>query len=91
MKCVVLYDPAADVRERAPRHFAAHKAWADRFQANGTLLMIGTFADLGAHGAMAIFTNRAAAQEFVDGDPFVVEGVVCGVELRDWNEGLVPD
>jgi uncharacterized protein YciI len=34
---------------------------------------------------MAIFTDRAAAEAFVAGDPFVREGVAAGYELRDWN------
>jgi uncharacterized protein YciI len=37
---------------------------------------------------MAIFTTRAAAQEFVDGDPFVLNGVVQAWDIREWNEIL---
>ncbi len=42
-------------------------------------------------GSMAIFTTRAAAaEEFVAGDPFVVNGVVISWTLREWNEVLAP-
>jgi uncharacterized protein YciI len=39
-------------------------------------------------GAMAVFTNREAAEEFIAGDPFVVNGVVAKWSLREWNEVL---
>jgi uncharacterized protein YciI len=35
---------------------------------------------------MAIFTTREAAQEFVDGDPFVLNGVVASWQLREWDD-----
>jgi uncharacterized protein len=38
-----------------------------------TVIGIGPFADL---GNMAIFKTRAAAEEFVKEDPFILEGVV---------------
>ena len=50
--------------------------------------MIGTFANPQEEGSMAIFTSREAAEEFVRGDPFVVEGVVRSWEIREWNEVL---
>ena len=85
MKCVVLYTAAEDALTKAPEHFPAHSEWFGKFMADGTLLMIGTFADVQAHGSMAIFTDRAAAEAFVAGDPFVREGVAASYELRDWN------
>ena len=50
--------------------------------------MTGPFADPQQQGSMAIFTTREAAEEFVAGDPFVLNGVVRAWELREWNEGL---
>ena len=87
-KFVVLYESADDVLEKAPVHFAAHSERADEFHARGTLLMVGTFADPREQGAMAIFTTREAAEEFVAGDPFVLNGVVRRWEIREWNEVL---
>jgi uncharacterized protein len=40
--------------------------------------------------AMGIFTSRAAAEEFIAGDPFVLNGVVATWTLRPWNEILQP-
>jgi uncharacterized protein len=88
VKHVLLYDPAPDVLSKAPAHYPAHKARLDDFHARGTLLMVGTFGDPQAEGSMAIFTTRAAAEEFVEGDPFVRNGVVRAWHLREWNEIL---
>jgi uncharacterized protein len=91
MKCVLTYESADDVMPKAREHFPAHSAWCERFRADGTLLMVGTFADVQADGSLAIFRTRAAAEAFVAGDPFVRHGVVRGHTLREWNEQLVPD
>jgi uncharacterized protein YciI len=85
---VVFYDAADDVLTRAAAVFPAHRARIDEFVARGQLLMVGTFGDPQAEGSMAIFTTRAAAEEFVAGDPFVLEGVVRASHIRDWNEAL---
>ena len=91
MKAVVFYESAADLADKAPLHFAAHRARWKEFADRGELLMIGPFANAQEGGAMGIFTTRAAAEEFVRGDPFVLNGVVRNWIIRDWNEALVPD
>jgi uncharacterized protein YciI len=90
MKYVVLYESADDVLSRAPAHFPAHAERIREFHGRGVLLMVGTFGDPQAQGSMAIFTTREAAEEFVAGDPFVLNGVVRRYEIRDWNEALAP-
>ena len=50
--------------------------------------MIGTFGDPQAEGSMGIFTTRAAAEEFVREDPFVLNGVVESWTIREWREVL---
>jgi uncharacterized protein len=39
---------------------------------------------------MAIFTSREAAEEFVAGDPFVLNRVVRDWQIREWDEVLAP-
>ena len=58
------------------------------FQGQGTLLMIGTFAKAQEDGSMAIFTTREAAEAFARSDPFVLNGVVRGWSIREWNEAI---
>jgi uncharacterized protein YciI len=88
MKYVLLYESAEDVAANAPPHFPAHKARLDAFHARGDLLMVGTFGDPQTQGSMSVFASRAAAEEFAQGDPFVLNGVVKGWEVRDWDEVL---
>jgi uncharacterized protein YciI len=85
---VVLYESAADVHAKAPAHFGAHWARALEFHRRGELLMIGTFGDIQNEGSMAIFASREGAEEFVAGDPFVLEGVVRSWQIREWSEAL---
>jgi hypothetical protein len=47
--------------------------------------MAGPFVDA-ADGAIGIFTSRAAAEEFIDGDPFVLSGFVKKCTIREWDE-----
>ena len=86
VKYVLLYESADDVLAKAPAHYPAHSERADDFHERGTLLMVGTFADPQREGAMAIFKTREAAEEFVAGDPFVLNAVVRSWTIREWNE-----
>jgi uncharacterized protein YciI len=87
-KYVVFYESADDVASKAPQHFLAHSARLEEFHARGDLLLVGTFADPQTQGSMAIFPTREAAEAFVEGDPFVVNGVVKSHEIREWHEIL---
>jgi uncharacterized protein YciI len=91
VKYVLLYESADDVRSKAPAHFPAHRERLQEFHARGDILMVGTFGDPQEQGSMAIFPTRAAAEAFVEADPFVLNGVVRRWELREWNEVLAPD
>jgi uncharacterized protein YciI len=86
VKYVVFYEGASDM-EKARLHFPAHRERYTQFVAEGTLLMIGTFSNP-AEGAMGVFTTRDAAEEFANGDPFILNGVVTGWRLSEWNEVL---
>jgi uncharacterized protein len=86
MKYVLFYEPKDGVAEKAREHFAAHCEKWGQFQAAGTLLMVGPFAD--GSGAMAVFTTREAAEEFAKTDPFVLNGVVTDWSIREWNEAI---
>jgi uncharacterized protein YciI len=39
---------------------------------------------------MAVFRTREAAEEFAQGDPFVVNGVARAWRVRGWNEAPDP-
>ncbi len=40
-------------------------------------------------GAMAVFTTREAAEEFIRGDPFVINGLVSKWRLVEWNAAFI--
>jgi uncharacterized protein len=88
MKYVLFYESADNVTANAPPHFLAHRKRLDEFHERGDLLMVGTFGDPQSQGSMSVFASRKAAQEFADGDPFVLHGVVKRWEIRDWDEVL---
>jgi uncharacterized protein YciI len=39
---------------------------------------------------MGIFKTRAAAEQFVKEDPFILEGLVKSFVIRDWDDNLLP-
>ena len=89
MKYVLTYVSPEDLdMATVAEHFDAHRARWKVFQEQGTLLMIGPFADP-RNGAMAIFTTAEAAEEFATGDPFVLHGVVARWSVKEWNEVLM--
>jgi uncharacterized protein YciI len=90
MKYVVLYEATEGFRAKVPLHIDAHRALWKKFQAEGTLLMVGPFTDEPLGAAMAVFRTREAAEAFVKADPFVAAGVVGRVTVREWNEVLLP-
>ena len=87
MKVVMFYEVAEDGLPKAQMHSGAHRARLNEFHRRGVLLMAGPFANP-AEGAMGVFTSREAAEEFINGDPFVLNGVVGKWSLREWNEVL---
>ena len=89
MKYVLFYESAADVLEKAPAHWEAHSARGNAFHDRGSLLMYGPFGDPQREGSMAVFSSREAAEEFAEGDPFVLNGVVRDWHIREWDEAFV--
>jgi uncharacterized protein len=88
MKYVLFYATAPDGLSKAAENVAAHRARWSEFHERGDLLLVGPFTDAVNDGAMAVFTTRAAAEEFASGDPFVVNGVVGSWRISEWNEAL---
>ncbi len=90
MKHVMTYRAVEDFLPLAQENYPAHAERVREFHDRGLLLMVGTFDEPMNGDAMGIFTTREAAEEFVAGDPFVLNGVVASWELRPWNEVLQP-
>ena len=89
MKYLMFYEMAADGMSKAQANFPAHLSRLKQFHQDGTLLMAGPYGTPPV-GALGIFTSRAAADAFVAGDPFVINGVVGKVTIHEWSEALAP-
>jgi uncharacterized protein YciI len=87
LKFTVIYETDPEKLTLAQGHLKEHMAWIDAFHAKGTLLMIGVFENP-LDGALGIFSSREAANEFAQGDPFVVHGVVRKYRVHGWNDIL---
>jgi uncharacterized protein len=68
--------------------YPRHKTVVNKYVNNGDIIGIGPFAD---RGNMAIFKTRAAAEQFVKEDPFILEGLVKSTIIRDWNDTMLPE
>jgi uncharacterized protein YciI len=90
MKHVMTYRAVEDFLPLAQTHFPAHVERLREFHGRGVLLMVGTFDEPMNGDAMGIFTSREAAEEFIAGDPFVLNGVVASWSVRPWDEILQP-
>lgn len=68
-------------------YYPQHQAVEDEFIANGKVLGIGPFTNP-TEGAMAIFVDRASAEEFAKRDPFLQNGLFSKVLIREWQDDL---
>lgn len=89
MKYIMFYEIAADGMSKVQDNFAGHQVRLQQFHQNGTLLLAGPYG-MPPVGALGVFTTREAAEAFVAGDPFVINGVVGKHSIHEWNEVLAP-
>lgn len=88
MKYVSFYDVAPDALPKVMEHFPAHRARLDEFHARGELIAAGPLG-IPPIGAMAIFPSRESAEAFLQGDPFVVNGLVAAWRVVEWNAAFL--
>lgn len=87
MKAVVIGEGAGASREAIMAVFPRHKVIVDKFKERGDVIGIGPFTD---GGNMGIFKTRAAAEQFVSEDPFILEGLIKSFVIRDWGDNVLP-
>ena len=88
MKAVVIGEPSDVTMETIMAVYPRHKAVVEKYIQRGDVIGIGPFSD---RGNMGIFRTRAAAEQFVKEDPFILEGLVRSFVIRDWNDTLLPE
>lgn len=87
MKYVVLGEPSGATMEKLMQAYPRHKQLVDAMIAQGVVIGIGRFSDL---GNMSIFRTREAAEQFVREDPFNLEGLVKSYTIKEWHDTLIP-
>lgn len=88
MKAVLFYEHAIDkTMNEFMEVFPKHEVFEAEFIKSGKVLGTGAFAIPG-EGAMAIFVDKNAAEEFVKGDPLVSEGLIAKVTIKEWMDEL---
>jgi uncharacterized protein YciI len=83
MKFVMFYEMAPDAMSKIMTHFPAHKARLDEFHARGAL--VGDPPE----GAMGIFNSKEDAEKFIEGDPFVTNGLVAKHRIVVWKAAFL--
>ena len=75
-----------DALAKHPDMLAAHVARSQELHKRGTLLMAGAFLNNPGEplSTMAVNTTYEAAEEFIKGDPFVINGLVRTWSIREW-------
>jgi uncharacterized protein YciI len=86
MKVVVIGEASGASLDMILPVYPRHKVVVDRLVGRGEVIGIGPFTDL---GNMAIFRTRAAADEFVKEDPFILEGLIKSYAIRDWDDKML--
>jgi len=87
MKAVVIGESSGVTMEVIMSVYPRHKLVVEKYIEKGDVIGIGPF-DGG--GNMSIFKTRAAAEQFVKEDPFILEGLVKSFVIRDWKDDLIP-
>jgi len=87
MKAVVIGESSGATMDEVWSVYPRHKLVVDKYIEKGDVIGIGPFTD---RGNMAIFKTRAAAERFVNEDPFILEGLVKTFAIRDWDDNLLP-
>lgn len=85
MQFVVFYSSEASALPGLQAVYPRHLAYLQSFAADGGLIGIGTFDNPAVNGSMGIFTSKERAEQFIAGDPFVLEGLAVPSEIREWN------
>ena len=86
MHYLLTYDLAPDYLARRGEFRDEHLQLAWDAQARGEIVIAGALADP-ADQALLLFTgdSPAAAEQFAKADPYVINGLVTGWRVRQWN------
>ena len=84
--CTLKYRSLAEAKSEAAEKIAAHITRSKELHASGVLVMAGAFLDKPDEplSTMGVLTSRQAAEEYVKGDPFYLDGSMKNWTIREW-------
>ena len=84
--CITKFASFADAKTKAPDKIAEHIRQSKQLHTKGVLLMAGAFLDEPGQPltTMGVLTSQAAAEEYMQNDPFVISGMVEMWHIRKW-------
>lgn len=84
--CTTSYASFDEARTQDPATIAAHIARSQELHAQGVLVMSGAFLDQPQEplSTMGVLTSRAAAEDYIRTDPFVLKVKVSSWSIREW-------
>lgn len=85
MLYVIVYAVAEGGADQIAEVYPRHLAYLTDFARSGELVLIGPMLPAPASGSMAVFRSAEAAEAFVQGDPFVLEGLAVPSAVREWQ------
>ncbi|MFV0566125.1 MAG: YciI family protein [Flavobacteriaceae bacterium] len=88
MKAVLFYETATVDMDKIMSVYPMHEIHVNHFTKQGKIIGIGPYANP-MEGSMAIFTDKASAEEFVKNDPFVLNGIVSKHTIKEWNDDML--
>ncbi len=85
MHVLLEYSLADDYLERRAALRDEHLALARAARERGELLLAGALPDPYDRALLVWTAERAVVERFAEHDPYVVEGLVTGWTVREWN------
>jgi len=85
MHLVLEYALADDYLERRPALRDDHLALARAAHERGELLLAGALQDPYDRALLVWTAPREVVERFAEDDPYVVQGLVTGWSIREWN------
>src|SRR5215472_8052075 len=84
--CVLNFTSFAEAKMQEPENIAAHIHRSKELHEQGLLLMAGAFLDHPDEPltTMAVASSREAAEQYLNGDPFYIEGRISSWSIREW-------
>jgi uncharacterized protein YciI len=86
MYFLLFYDYGENVIERRAPYRETHLNLVRTYVDKGDLVLAGAFNDP-VDGALLVFNtnDRKTVEEFIEKDPYVINGIVTGSRIRGWT------